>query len=114
MPAPRRVEGPNWTMEVTGKKLSDVANMLGGLMLGRPVADKTGTTDVFTFVLEFAHDESAPGDFPPGFPSPFTATDEPGGASIFTALDKLGLKLAPDKAQKGYVVVDHIERPSEN
>jgi uncharacterized protein (TIGR03435 family) len=106
-------DGPNWTLDVDGKGLSDVASALGGTILGRPVIDRTGVTELFTFHLVFAHDESAPGNLPPDF-NPFTPTDDPSGPSVFTALEKLGLKLVPDKAPRGYLVIDHVERPSEN
>jgi uncharacterized protein (TIGR03435 family) len=107
-------DGPNWTLEARGQSLSRIAQTLGGIIMDRPVVDKTGIPALFTFTLTFAHDESAPGNFPPGLGSPFPPTDVPAGESVFTALEKLGLKLVPSKAPHGYTVIDHIERPSEN
>ncbi len=107
-------KGPNWTLDATDQPLEKVANMLGLLMLGRPVMDKTGLTGKYTLHLVFAHDESAPGDFPPDFPNVFPSTDEPMGPSVFSALDQYGLKLAPDKAPRGYLLVESVARPSEN
>jgi len=107
-------QGPNWTFEIRGQSLSRIAETLGGIIMDRPVVDKTGVTALFTLNLSFAHDESAPGNFPPGFGSPFPPTDVPAGETVFTALEKLGLKLVPAKAPHGYTVIDHIERPSEN
>jgi uncharacterized protein (TIGR03435 family) len=104
-------DGPNWTLDVTGRSLDQVALALGWL-LNRPVIDKSGNTGLFTLGLKFAHDDSTPGQLPVEFQSPFTS--DPGGESIFTALDKVGFKLVPDKAPHGYVVVDRLERPSAN
>jgi uncharacterized protein (TIGR03435 family) len=42
-------------------------------------------------------------------------TDEAGGVTVFTAVQKLGLKLEPRKASIDFVVVDHAEKsPTEN
>jgi uncharacterized protein (TIGR03435 family) len=82
---------------------------------GRHVFDKTGINDLFILHLTFAHDDTTPGEFPEGAPSPFAQADVPTGPSIFTVLEQqLGLKLVPDKGPHGYLIVDHVERPSEN
>ncbi len=65
------------------------------------VIDKTGLTGLYNIDLTWAwNDEPGSGD---------------NGPSIFTALqEQLGLKLEPAKAPVDVVVIDHIERPSEN
>jgi uncharacterized protein (TIGR03435 family) len=77
-----------------------LAGVLSGL-LGRPVIDRTGFTGSFKVSLEFAS----------------TAPD--GGAdstkpSIFAALEQLGLRLESEKATEEVLVVDHVERPTDN
>ena len=64
----------------------------------RVVIDKTGLTGEYDIDLAWSPD------------------NEPdSGPSIFTALqEQLGLKLEPAKAPLDVVVIDHIERPSEN
>jgi uncharacterized protein (TIGR03435 family) len=44
----------------------------------------------------------------------FTRTDTPSGPSIFTVLERLGLKLEPTRGPQGRYVIDQIERPSAN
>ncbi len=73
-----------------------------GLSAGRPVIDQTGLTGPFNVKLQFAR---------MGSPSPLG----PVGPSLFKAIqDQLGLKLKPTKAPVETLVIDHIERPSEN
>lgn len=68
--------------------------------LGRPVVDKTGYTGIFDLHLEFAPDETIP------------ETQQP---SIFSALQQqLGMKLDASKAPVQVIVIDSVERPSEN
>jgi bla regulator protein BlaR1 len=87
------------------------------LILDRPVIDKTGITGTYDFFLKFALDERTPYPTPDGMapgPPPVTAVDEP-GPTIFEALQKqYGLKLDPGKGPREFVVIDHVERPSEN
>jgi len=74
---------------------------------GRPVQDQTGLTGRYDYTLQWTPDRSpAPGDSSP-------APDV--GPSIFTAVqEQLGLKLESEKSQVEILVIDHVERPSEN
>jgi uncharacterized protein (TIGR03435 family) len=82
-------------------------------LLRRPVLDKTGLTGVYDFTLDFVPDAGLA-------PVSSTADDntlpaDPGGASIFTAIQQqLGLKLEPGRGQVETLVIDHVERPSGN
>ena len=76
----------------------------------RPVTDNTGLKGKFDVVLEFAPDQTAPE------PSP----DSPSGAAsdmpmLVTALEQqLGLKLVSARGARDFMVIDRIDRPSEN
>ena len=66
-----------------------------------PVVDRTGLTGYYDFTLEFDRDNGAPADA--------------GGASIFTAIqEQLGLKLEAVKQTTEILVIDNVEKPSEN
>lgn len=69
---------------------------------GRPVVDKTGLTRNYDISFEAT----------PNFM--MTARSDPDDISVFTAIKTLGLKLQPQHAPIEVIVVDHIEKPSEN
>ncbi len=97
--------------------LTLLANVLSS-HVGRPVIDKTGLTGLYDFALHWNPDESAapvPSGTVDGAEKPDTSTQDSSGPSIFTAIqEQLGLKLEPIKAPVEVLVIDHIERPSEN
>jgi uncharacterized protein (TIGR03435 family) len=105
-------------------RLSAVSIQIEGLipmlsrMLGRTVLDKTGLTGKFDISLHWTPDQSQamqppPGGPPPGMPQPPPV--DPNGPSIFTALqEQLGLKLESQKGPVDIIVIDHVEKPSEN
>ena len=65
--------------------------------LGRPVADQTGLTGRFDFKLEW------------------TPNDQPEGPTFLEALrEQLGMKLESIKGPVQTLIIDHLERPSEN
>jgi uncharacterized protein (TIGR03435 family) len=78
-------------------------------VLDRPVINKTGVSGMFHFHVDFAPDGTIP-KFAPALPDDLT-----GGASIFTAFqEQLGLKLEPTKGPGEFLVIESVERPSEN
>jgi bla regulator protein BlaR1 len=104
---PPRGERPAF-VEYHGMSLDEISGNLVQV-LDRPVINKTGVSGIFHFHVEFAPDGTIP-KFAPAVPD-----DPPGGASIFTAFqEQLGLKLEPAKAPGEFLVIDSVERPSEN
>ena len=77
--------------------------------LDRPVIDKTGLTGVYNFSLDFSWQPISSAPASEGIAS------EPTSPDIFTALQKqLGLKLEPAQGRISQLIVDHVERPSED
>jgi hypothetical protein len=83
---------------------------------GRIVQDRTGLTGQYQFDLTYTPDriaQSFAAAPPPGAPT-FPAVD-PNGPSIYTALqEQLGLKLDSTRSQVDVVVIDSVDRPTEN
>lgn len=76
----------------------------------RPVFDKTGLTGVYDFTLTLAPFTLR---VPPDPAAP--AVTGPSGESLFTAIEEqLGLKLEAQKGPIEVLVIDRVERPSEN
>ncbi|MGP8259219.1 MAG: TIGR03435 family protein [Acidobacteriaceae bacterium] len=73
---------------------------------GRPVQDKTGLTGKYDFTLKFGKQDESADDADLGI--------SPLGEMILSGLNNLGLKLDSEKGQVETLVIDHIERPSEN
>ena len=80
--------------------------------LGRIVLDQTGLTGEYDFKLQWTPDENPQ----PSSDSPEQrSVRDPQGPSLFTAVQQqLGLRLEATKGPVEVVVIDHIERPSEN
>jgi len=84
-----------------------------GRSVGRPVVDRTGVEGYFNFTLEFAAEAGIAGPLPPGEPRPDAAarSDAP---SLFTAVqEQLGLKLESTKGPVEVVVIDAINKPTD-
>jgi uncharacterized protein (TIGR03435 family) len=99
---PCRMWESNDTILAGGITMAELAQHLTNPS-GRQVVDRTGLDGRWEFVLHYSREERDP-NAPPG-PYP----------SVFTALQtELGLKLVPFVGKNKLLVIDHIERPSEN
>lgn len=94
-----------------GAPIGDLAAALSESVLGRQIIDRTGLTGLYNFTLNFARDSNSV--LPPGSASPSSADDT--GPSIFTAMqEQLGLKLKSASAPVDTLVIDRVEKPTEN
>ena len=81
--------------------LTQLATLISPVV-GRPVKDQTGLDGTFDLDLRFTPEGRREGN-------------DPVELSIFTAVrEQLGLKLDPAKSAVDFLVIDHVERPSEN
>jgi uncharacterized protein (TIGR03435 family) len=100
------------SMSMYGTSMASLASLLstmGGGMGGggRTIVDKTGLTGRYDVVLKFQGGEG------PGQNQTAGAASDPGGG-VSSMLGDLGLKLESSKAAVETLVIDHMERPSEN
>ncbi len=84
--------------------IETLVHVLAG-QFGRPVADKTGLTGKYDFVLRYYGTRDSDREDNEANPLP----------PLETAIqDQLGLKLEPAKGPVAVLVIDHLEKPSEN
>lgn len=113
---PSRCDEYAMTMDQTGKRVAGSRNTTMALLadglpsmarLDRPVGDETVLTGRFDFRIEWT----------PELERPATADVQPlpQGPTFLEALhDQLGLKLESTRGPLQVLVIDHVERPSEN
>jgi uncharacterized protein (TIGR03435 family) len=107
--------GNTMTIYGFGVSMSALAHDLG-TKAGQIVQDKTGLTGNYDFTLKYwlklilVSSDGTPD------PQAAAAASEPaGGPGLFTAIQQqLGLKLDSTKGPLQIVVIDHIEKPSDN
>jgi bla regulator protein blaR1 len=104
-------------VEGQGVSLDALVHALSN-QLGRPMIDRTGLTGHFDIKLEWTPDpgQSATplgGAPPPGVEAP--PPPNPNGPSLFTAIqEQLGLRLESQRGPVEMIVIDRVEKPSEN
>jgi uncharacterized protein (TIGR03435 family) len=112
-PSGARMQGGRVSMTDLVRTLSNV--------LGRTVVDKTGFTTTFDVNLQFTPDESLAGlpvpppspDLPNNSTRPVPSPDLYG--TIFAAIqEQLGLKLESAKGPVDMLIIDSVEKPSDN
>lgn len=104
---------PQRGMKGHNLSMADFAARLQSGILDRPVVDQTSLQGKYDFQLKWTPDESQFNQVGARIPPPADTADAPPG--LFTAIqEQLGLKLSPAKELVKVLVIDHIERPSEN
>lgn len=102
-------------LRVSERELSGVSNMRDlaynlRAPLHQVVTDHTELAGFYEFSLKYSSDglDATPQGDPVSEP-------DPSRPSLFTAVqEQLGLKLVPQKTPQNVMVIDHVERPSEN
>ena len=91
--------GYNVSMDTVAVSLAGVGS------LDRPVVDETGLTGKFDFTIEFTPQPDDPAGVRPDFE----------GTTLVQAVkEQLGLKLVPQKGSVDVIIIDCLERPTEN
>lgn len=111
------VDGPQ-RLRATSMPMRNLAIFLGVQpeLSGRLVLDETGMKGKYDFTLEWTREQLGP---PPDDGTARSIGNRPlpdvSGPSLFTAIqEQLGLKLQPQKGPVEILVIDRIEKPSEN
>ena len=89
--------------------MTQFASTLQRAILDRPVLDKTGLSGIYDFDLEWTYDDNQfGGTLPPLAPQNSNKPD------LYAALQQLGLKLEASRGTIDAIVIDGIQRASEN
>ncbi len=102
-PVLRMAEGESFRIHAVHQPLKTLIDNLADPNngTGRPIIDQTGLAGLYDFDIEWSRNDLA-------------SATETSGPSIFTAVQRLGLKLEPAKAPTDTIVIDHAEKPSAN
>ncbi|MGH9494411.1 MAG: M56 family metallopeptidase [Candidatus Sulfotelmatobacter sp.] len=93
-------------LQANGTSMDEIAQQLAR-QLGTVVVNKTGLQGLYDFNLQWKSDGS--------HASQESGADSSSNQSLLTAVEEqLGLKLEPQNAPTEVLVIDHIERPTEN
>jgi uncharacterized protein (TIGR03435 family) len=76
-----------------------IQTLISNLFVSHPIYDQTGLTGFYDF------------DFTSALPF---QTNDPEATTPFTAVKDLGLKLEMQRVPVDTLVIDHVEKPSEN
>jgi uncharacterized protein (TIGR03435 family) len=109
----RMTMGPNGVQMVMLKaRISGLADLLTSI-LGRPVVDRTGLTGYYQIALDIPQQDVQNVARALGMGGPAASIgvpSDPGGSSLFQAVEQFGLRLDSRKEQIETLVIDHIEK----
>ena len=104
---------PGMTFNVRNATIAEVASVLQGNVLDKPVVDQTGLSEKYDFLLKFTPDPGQMSGL--GGPPPPATDNLDAPPDIITAFQQqLGLKVENTKAPVDVIVIDRVEKPSEN
>ena len=96
---------------MVGSPMSQLASVLS-LAVGRTVVDGTGLAGNYDVGLTYASEQQPLGLQPADGAA---AVPDQDGPSLFTALrEQLGLQLKPEREKVDVLVVDMVDRPTDN
>jgi uncharacterized protein (TIGR03435 family) len=99
---------------VRNANMADFTGLMQSAVLDRPVIDQTELSGRYDFTLVWTPDDSQFGGMGVKIPPP-AADDGKAPPNLYTAIqEQIGLKLDATKAPADVMVVDHVEKPSEN
>jgi uncharacterized protein (TIGR03435 family) len=104
--------GGFYGVSMFGTTMANLAQQLTAI-LDRDVIDKTGIDGAFDIQFEFPPPDLAAGALPD---SPRPAGPDPSrfASDLQAAIPRLGLRLEPARGSAEFLVIDHVEKPSEN
>jgi len=100
-------------LNVRNANMADFTSLLQNAVLDRPVVDQTRLAGRWDFLLKWTPDDSQFGGLAAKIPPPTDGSTAP--PALYTAIqEQIGLKLDATKAPAEVLVIDHVEKPSEN
>jgi uncharacterized protein (TIGR03435 family) len=98
---------------VRNASMTDFTGLMQEAVLDRPVLDQTGISGRYDFTLVWTPDDSQFAGMGAKIPPPTDNANAP--PNLYTAIqEQIGLKLDATKAPADVMVIDHLEKPSEN
>jgi len=104
---------PVITMRAGGQTMEALARNLSG-NVNRQVVDRTGLTGLYDYELQYSMQQGSLTTAPVGGAAPAPAAPIDDGPTIFDALRDLGLKLESVRGPVDHLVIDSVERPTED
>jgi uncharacterized protein (TIGR03435 family) len=100
------MSGSDRIIHMSARPMTDLA-MLLARRLARPIVDRTGLAGLFDLRLEWTEDARSS--------APLTQAPAGDGVSVYTALqEQLGLKLQSERVATEFMVIDNVERPTDD
>ena len=103
-------------LTVRNQSMKDFATWMQSGVMDKPVVDETELKDRYDFQLKWTPDDSQFAQFRgTGAVVPPPSDDPKAAPNLYTAMqEQLGLRMGPAKFPDDVIVIDHVEKPSEN